>query len=98
VQTKVLKFVQDLHVIKDDLFDIPPLFRIIQESSGTDWDEMYEVFNMGHRFELYVPASVAGGIIDMAVELGIDAKIVGHTESYQGHKMTLRSPFGTFTY
>lgn len=97
-QTKVLKFVQDLHVIKDDLFDIPPLFRIIQESSGTDWDEMYEVFNMGHRFELYVPASVAGGIIDMAVELGIDAKIVGRTESYPGHKMTLRSPFGTFTY
>ena len=97
-QTKVLKFVKDLHVIKDNLFPLPPLFRIIQQSAGTPWDEMYEVFNMGHRFEIYTNEQTAGKIIDLASTLNIDAKIIGHTEAYVGHKLTINSEFGTFTY
>jgi phosphoribosylformylglycinamidine cyclo-ligase len=97
-QTKVLKFISDLHVIKDNLFDVPPLFSIIQESSETDWDEMYEVFNMGHRFELYTRSAIAGDIIKMAGELGIEARVIGRTESFVGHKVTIQSPHGTFTY
>jgi phosphoribosylformylglycinamidine cyclo-ligase len=97
-QTKVLKFIRDLHVIKDSLFELPPLFAIIQQSSGTDWDEMYEVFNMGHRFEIYTRPEIAGEIINMAGELGIEAKIIGRTESCKGQKMTIHSPYGTFTY
>jgi phosphoribosylformylglycinamidine cyclo-ligase len=97
-QTKVLKFINDLHIIKDNLFELPPVFRIIQESSETDWDEMYEVFNMGHRFEIYTRSEIAGKIIKMANELGIEARIVGRTESYSGHKITIQSPYGTFTY
>jgi phosphoribosylformylglycinamidine cyclo-ligase len=97
-QTKVLKFVHDLHIIKDNMFELPPLFRMIHESSETDWEEMYEVFNMGHRFEIYTPAAIAADIINMAGELGIEARIVGRTESYAGHKLTIQSPYGTFTY
>ena len=97
-QTKVLKFIRDLHVIKDNLFELPPLFAIIQESSETDWDEMYEVFNMGHRFEIYTRQEIAGNIIKMAGELGIGARIIGRTEACKGHKMTIQSPYGTFTY
>ena len=97
-QTKVLKFVQDLHVIKDNLFPLPPLFRIIQQSAGTPWDEMYEVYNMGHRFEIYTNEQTAGEIIDLAAKLNIDAKIIGHTEAYVGHKLTIKSEFGSFTY
>jgi phosphoribosylformylglycinamidine cyclo-ligase len=97
-QTKALKFINDLHIIKDNMFDLPPLFRVIQESSGADWDEMYEVFNMGHRFELYTTAEFAEDIIGMAAKLGIEARIVGRTESYSGHKMTIHSQFGIFTY
>jgi phosphoribosylformylglycinamidine cyclo-ligase len=97
-QTKALKFVKDIHIIKDNLFDLPPLFRMIHDSSGTDWDEMYEVFNMGHRFEIYIQNDIAEDIIKMANDMGIEARIVGRTESYSGHKMTLQSPMGTFTY
>jgi phosphoribosylformylglycinamidine cyclo-ligase len=97
-QTKVLKFVHDLHIIKDNMFELPPLFRMIHESSETDWEEMYEVFNMGHRFEIYTPAAIAADIINMAGELGIEARIVGRAESYAGHKLTIQSPYGTFTY
>jgi phosphoribosylformylglycinamidine cyclo-ligase len=97
-QTKVLKFVHDLHVIKDNLFELPPLFRIIQQSSGTSWDEMYEVFNMGHRFEIYTDEQRAQEIIGMAAELNLEARIIGRTESGSGHKLTIQSPFGTFTY
>jgi phosphoribosylformylglycinamidine cyclo-ligase len=97
-QTKVLKFIEGLHIIKDNLFELPPLFRIIQESSGTDWDEMYEVFNMGHRFEIYTRPDIAGDIIQIARELGVDARIVGRTEQFAGRRMTIRSALGTFTY
>ncbi len=97
-QTKVLKFVRDLHVIKDNLFPLPPLFRIIQQSAGTPWDEMYEVYNMGHRFEIYTNELTAKEIIDQAAIFNIDAKIIGHTEEYVGHKLTINSEFGTFTY
>jgi len=97
-QTKVLKFIDNLHVIKDNLFNLPPLFRLIKESSETDWDEMYEVFNMGHRFEIYVRPEIAGEIINMAHELDIEARIVGRTESFTGRKITISGPYGTFTY
>lgn len=97
-QTKVLKFIEDLHIIKDNLFELPPLFSMIQESAGTDWAEMYEVFNMGHRFEIYVQPDLAGTIIGQAGQLGIDAKVVGRVEQYKGRKLTIQSPFGTFIY
>ena len=85
-------------MIKDNLFELPPLFRIIQQSSGTSWDEMYEVFNMGHRFEIYTDEQRAQEIIRMAAELNLEARIIGRTESCSGHKLTIQSPFGTFTY
>lgn len=97
-QTKVLRFINDLHVIKDNMFELPPLFSMIQESAGTDWSEMYEVFNMGHRFEIYTGSQNASDIISMASDFGIGAKIVGHTESYSGRKLTIQSPYGVFTY
>lgn len=97
-QTKVLRFIDDLHVIKDNLFELPPLFGIIRQSSGTDWDEMYEVFNMGHRFEIYTDEQTAGEIINLASALNIEARIIGHTETFNGHKLTISSEFGTFTY
>jgi phosphoribosylformylglycinamidine cyclo-ligase len=97
-QTKVLKFCDDLHIIKDDLFEVPPLFKMIQESADTDWDEMYEVFNMGHRFEIYTEAANAAGIIKIAKDLGVDAKIIGHTEPATGKKLTIKSPYGVFNY
>jgi phosphoribosylformylglycinamidine cyclo-ligase len=97
-QTKVLKFVNNLHVIKDNLFDTPPLFGMIRDSSGTDWDEMYEVFNMGHRFEIYLEEAFAADIIRMASHLGIEARIVGRTEAFEGRRLTIKSPYGTFTY
>ena len=78
--------------------DIPPLFSMIHDSSESDWEEMYEVFNMGHRFEIYTTENYAGEIIGIATELGVDAKIVGHVEAHSGHKLTIQSPFGTFVY
>jgi phosphoribosylformylglycinamidine cyclo-ligase len=97
-QTKVLHFVDKVHVIKDNLFPIPPLFQLIQKESGTDWKEMYKVFNMGHRMELYVPAELASDIIRISKSYGIPAQIVGRVEAYHDKKVTIVSPYGTFEY
>lgn len=97
-QTKVLHFIDKLHVIKDNLFDIPPLFRIIHEESGTEWREMYKVFNMGHRMELYVEQDIAASVIDIARSLGVEAKIIGHVEDAPSAQVTIKSPFGEFQY
>jgi phosphoribosylformylglycinamidine cyclo-ligase len=94
----VLHFVDNVHVIKDNLFEIPPLFKLIQEQSGTDWKEMYKVFNMGHRMEIYVPAEVAEEIIAISKSFDIDAQIVGRVESHDGKKLTINSPYGEFIY
>jgi len=97
-QTKVLHFVKDVHVIKDNMFDVPPLFNLIQEQSGTDWKEMYQVFNMGHRMEIYLPEEFAQSIIEISESFNIEAKIIGRVESYEGKKLTINSEFGTFEY
>ena len=97
-QTKVLHFVDNVHVIKDNLFPIPPLFKLIQEESKTDWKEMYKVFNMGHRMELYVPKAIADSIIEISKSFNIDAQIVGRVEANEGKKLTIRSPYGEFVY
>jgi phosphoribosylformylglycinamidine cyclo-ligase len=97
-QTKVLNFVDQIHVIKDNLFTLPPLFRIIQEQSGTAWSEMYKVFNMGHRMELYVPENIAEQLIGISESFDIEAKIIGHCEKSDIKKLTIQSEFGTFTY
>jgi phosphoribosylformylglycinamidine cyclo-ligase len=97
-QTKVLHFIKDLHVIKDDLFELPPLFRLIQEQSGTSWEEMYKVFNMGHRMELYVPSEIAQELMDISMSFGIEAKVVGRVEAAEGESVTIRSEFGEFHY
>jgi phosphoribosylformylglycinamidine cyclo-ligase len=97
-QTKVLHFVDDVHVIKDNMFDLPPLFRLIQKESGTSWQEMYKVFNMGHRMELYVSEDIALDIIDISNSFNVDAQIVGRVENSKGKKLTIVSEFGTFTY
>ncbi|MFN0254255.1 AIR synthase related protein [Pedobacter ureilyticus] len=99
-QTKVLHFVNDdVHVIKDNLFPIPPLFKLIQEQSGTDWKEMYKVFNMGHRMELYVPAEIAEDIIAISKSFNIDAQIIGKVENAaNGKQVTIKSEFGEFVY
>lgn len=97
-QTKILHFVDGLHIIKDNLFPVPPLFRLIHEQSGTAWQEMYQVFNCGHRMELYVPENIAGDIIAISKSFHIDARIVGRVEAYSGKKLTIASEFGTFTY
>lgn len=97
-QTKILHFVNQLHVVKDQLFEIPPLFKLIQEQSGTDWQEMYQVFNMGHRMELYVTPDLADDIIAISKSFNIDAKIVGRVEAANNKKLTLKSEFGNFEY
>ncbi|MBK9541141.1 MAG: phosphoribosylformylglycinamidine cyclo-ligase [Bacteroidetes bacterium] len=97
-QTKVLHFVDNLHIIKDNLFPAPPLFQLIQHESKTDWKEMYQVFNMGHRMEVYCAASLADQIIDISKSFNVDAKIVGHCEEYKGKKLTIRSEAGEFVY
>ncbi|AXT53102.1 phosphoribosylformylglycinamidine cyclo-ligase [Aquimarina sp. BL5] len=97
-QTKILHFVDNLHIIKDNLFEVPPLFQLIQENSGTDWKEMYQVFNMGHRMELYVSPEIADGIISISKSFDVDAKIVGRVESADKKKLTINSEFGTYTY
>ena len=96
-QTKVLHFIKDVHVIKDNLFPIPPLFRTIHEQSGTEWSEMYKVFNMGHRLEVYLPAEKAQEVIDIAKSFNIDAQIVGHIEEGP-RSLTIKSEFGEFNY
>lgn len=97
-QTKVLHFVDDVHVIKDNLFPIPPLFELIQKESNTDWQELYKVFNMGHRMELYVPEEIAADIIQISESFGIPAQIIGRVEAAAQKKVTIRSPFGEFVY
>lgn len=97
-QTKVMHFVEHKHVVKNNLFPIPPLFRIIKEQSGTDWQEMYKVFNMGHRMELYVAPDKAQAIIDISKAFGIDARIVGYVEDSPTNKLTLQTEYGDFTY
>jgi phosphoribosylformylglycinamidine cyclo-ligase len=97
-QTKVLHFIDHLHIIKDNLFPVPPLFKLIQEQSGTEWQEMYKVFNMGHRMELYVPKEIAADLIDISKSFGIDAQIVGRVEVADTKKVTIRSEFGEFIY
>lgn len=97
-QTKVLHFIEKLHVIKDNLFPVPPLFKLIQEESGTSWQEMYKVFNMGHRMELYVPREAADEIIRIAGSFNIEAQIVGRVESAEEKRVTIRSEFGEFVY
>ncbi|GAF05680.1 AIR synthase related protein [Saccharicrinis fermentans] len=97
-QTKVLHFVDQLHVIKDNLFPVPPLFRTIQEQSGTPWDEMYKVFNMGHRMELYVPEEIAADLIQISKSFNIDAQIVGRCEASEVKELTIQSEYGTFKY
>lgn len=89
-QTKVLHFVDNVHVIKDSLFDIPPLFRLIHESTGTQWHEMFKVFNMGHRMEIYLEEAYADEVIRTSRSLGVDAKIIGHVEPYKGKRVTIR--------
>ena len=97
-QTKVLHFVDNVHVIKDNLFALPTVFRLIQEQSGTDWKEMYKVFNMGHRMELYVPKEIAQEIISISKSFNVDAQIIGKVEHFKGKKLTINSEFGTFSY
>jgi phosphoribosylformylglycinamidine cyclo-ligase len=97
-QTKVLHFVDNVHIIKDNMFELPPLFKLIQEESGTDWKEMYKVFNMGHRMELYVPQEIAEDIILISESFNVEAKIIGRVENLEGKKLTISSEFGIFTY
>jgi phosphoribosylformylglycinamidine cyclo-ligase len=97
-QTKVLHFIDNLHVIKDNLFDVPPLFRLIQQQSGTPWNEMYKVFNMGHRMELYLKPEIAEEVIAISRSFKIDAQVIGHVEALKGKKVTIQSTFGTFEY
>jgi phosphoribosylformylglycinamidine cyclo-ligase len=97
-QTKVLHFIDQLHVIKDNLFEIPPLFKFIQEASGTELKEMYKVFNMGHRMEIYLPAQYANQVITISQSFGIDAQIIGRVETSAEKKVSLRTPHGEFIY
>ncbi len=97
-QTKVLHFIENLHVVKDNLFSIPPLFRLIQAESGTDWAEMYKVFNMGHRLEVYLDERHAQTVIEAARSFGIDAQIIGRVEAFSGKKVTVKGEAGEFGY
>lgn len=97
-QTKVLHFVDKVHIIKDNLFDIPPLFKLIHEESGTNWKEMYQVFNMGHRLEIYIDEKFAQNLIDISRSFNIDAQIVGRVEDSPSSNLTITSPFGQFEY
>ncbi len=97
-QTKVMHFVENKHVVKDNLFPVPPLFEMIQRESGTDWAEMYKVFNMGHRMEIYLAADKAQAVMDIAAEFGIEARIVGRVEDAESNKLTIVSEKGTYEY
>ncbi|HEV8514015.1 MAG TPA: AIR synthase related protein [Cyclobacteriaceae bacterium] len=97
-QTKVLHFIDQLHVIKDNLFDVPPLFKLIHECSGTDWKEMYKVFNMGHRMEIYLNEKFSNDVIQISKSFGVDAKVVGRVEKSSEKKVTIKSEFGEFVY
>ena len=97
-QTKILHFIDRMHVIKDNLFPVPPLFDLIQKSSSTPWEEMYRVFNMGHRMELYVSPGDAQAIIDIAAAFSLEARVVGRCEAAPSRRLTIRSEFGEFSY
>lgn len=97
-QTKVMNFVNNKHVVKDNMFAIPPLFKMIREESGTEWKEMYKVFNMGHRLEVYVSPEDAKAVIDMAKSFNIDAQVIGHVEDADANRLTISSEFGVFEY
>jgi phosphoribosylformylglycinamidine cyclo-ligase len=97
-QTKILHFIDDLHIIKDNMFAVPPLFKLIQSESNTSWKEMYKVFNMGHRMELYIDESIASSIIKISKSFNVDAKIIGRVESFNGKKVSINSEFGKFIY
>jgi len=97
-QTKILHFVEDLHIIKDNMFKIPPLFKLIQEQSKTDWKEMYQVFNCGHRMELYVSPDIVEDLIKISKRFNVDAQIVGKVEASNSKKLTIKSEFGVFNY
>ena len=97
-QTKILHFIESLHVIKDHMFPVPPLFKLIQEESGTDWKEMYQEFNMGHRMEIYVPKEIAPEIIAISKSFNVDAQIIGRVEDSEEKRLTISSEFGEFFY
>ncbi len=97
-QTKVLHFIENLHVVKNNMFPVPPLFNLIHAESGTTWSEMYKVFNMGHRLEFYVPEKIAGAIAEIALSFDIPSQIIGHCESSPVNKLSIVSDFGEFTY
>jgi phosphoribosylformylglycinamidine cyclo-ligase len=97
-QTKVLHFIDNLHVIKDNLLPIPPLFRLIQAESGTSWQEMYQVFNMGHRLEVYLPEAYAQRVVELSRSFGIEAQVVGRVEAAEQKQVTVRSEVGEFVY
>jgi len=97
-QTKILHFIDNLHIIKDNMMAVPPLFSLIQEQSGTDWNEMYKVFNMGHRMELYVPSEIANDIIRISKQFNVDAQIIGRVEDSIRKQVTIRSAYGEFNY
>ena len=97
-QTKILHFIDNLHIIKDNLFDIPPVFELIQAESSTEWREMYQVFNMGHRMELYVNEDFTDEIIKISKSFDVDAKIIGRVQSSNEKKLTISSKYGTFEY
>jgi phosphoribosylformylglycinamidine cyclo-ligase len=97
-QTKILHFVDELHIIKDNLFDLPPVFKLIHQESGTSWKEMYQVFNMGHRMEIYTDISTANKIISISKSFNIEAKIIGRVEDSKSKKLTISSSYGTFEY
>ena len=97
-QTKVLHFVKNIHIIKDNLFPTPPLFTTIQSSSGTSWEEMYKVFNMGHRLEVYTTQEAAEALISVSKSFGVEAQIIGRCESSDGGKVTIKGAHGVFEY
>ena len=97
-QTKILHFINDLHIVKNNMFTIPPLFNLIQNESNTNWKEMYKVFNMGHRMEIYLPKEYAEDIILISKEFGVDAQVIGYVESSNGKKLTINSEKGEFIY
>ena len=97
-QTKILHFIDNLHIVKDNMFAVPPLFKLIQEQSKTDWKEMYQVFNCGHRMELYVTPEIAEDIIAISKSFNVDAKIIGRVEASEEKNLTIKSEFGVFEY
>ncbi|WP_292943615.1 AIR synthase related protein [Olleya sp. UBA1516] len=97
-QTKILHFIDNLHIVKDNLFPVPPLFKLIQEQSKTDWKEMYQVFNCGHRMELYVSPEIAQSIIEISKSYNVNAQVIGRVEASDAKKLTIESQYGTFVY